>query len=342
MKYYCGIDLGATHSHLCVVDEALRVCLQEKVRNDLPTLLSLLDTYKTSLQIVVESTFNWYWLIDGLQEAGYDVRLAHTLGLFMITAAKVKTDKRDAFALAKLLRIGTIPAAFIYPKETRPLRDLLRRRSSLVHARATEYGTLRSLLLRHGIISCSRNSVKRAEDEELIEWFDHPFVKLHAGLVLDRIRLFTGQIETLEKTILAQCSPLDAFGRLRGVPGIGTTLAMTIYYEIGDISRFDNARRFSSYCRLVPGIAQSGSTLRRGRGSKQGNPHLKWAFSQAALYAVRYYPKIRTCYERHLQRHRGRARKLIAYNVIAHKLALAVYHVLKHNAAYQEKLLFGS
>ena len=328
--------------HLCVVDDRIHVLLDEKLPCALPLLIETLEPYREGLRIVVESTFNWYWLVDGLQEAGFDVCLAHTLGLSMITRAKVKTDRRDAFALAKLLRIGVIPKADIYPKDTRPLRGLLRRRARLVNARGLEYGSLRSLLVCYGILEHSRKSIKSDEDEEILRWLEHPLVKLHAGQQLERIELYSRQIATLEEKILAHAHSCDDYELIRSVPGIGVILALSILYELGEISRFADARRFSSYCRLVPGIAQSGSTTRRGRGSKQGNPHLKWAFSQAALYAVRYYPKISHCYERHLQRHRGRARKLIAYNVIAHKLALAVYHVLKHSSVYEEKLLFGS
>src|SRR3989449_4056988 len=122
MKFYCGIDLSARDCHVCVIDEQLKVM----VRNELPKIVQLLEPSKANLKIVVESTFNWYWLIDGLQAAGFDVVLAHTLGLYLITGAKVKTDRRDAYALAKLLLVGAVPAAYIYPVETRPvLRDLI-------------------------------------------------------------------------------------------------------------------------------------------------------------------------------------------------------------------------
>ena len=118
-------------------------------------------------------TFNWYWLVDGLIAVGFDVTLAHTLGLAMITHAKVKTDRRDAFTLAKLLRAGVIPKAYIYPPSTRPLRDLLRRRMQTVVLRAREYGALRQLLLREGILTSSRNQIKQADDSDLHQWFSH-------------------------------------------------------------------------------------------------------------------------------------------------------------------------
>jgi transposase len=340
MPFYCGMDLSARDCQVCVIDEALSLRVQEKVRNELPRILKLIEPFKETLQIVVESTFNWYWLVDGLQEAGYQVCLAHTLGLYMITGAKVKTDRRDALALAKLLKASMIPKAYIYPKDTRPIRDLLRQRSRLVALRATEYGGLRRLLLRHGLLGHSRNDIKQTTDEDLMRWFAHPLVRLHGQHELQRIDLYTQQIDTLESQLLATVQDRPEFHRLLTIPGLGKILAMTIVYEIGEIARFQNAREFSSYCRLVPGVAQSGPVSRRGRHAKQGSPHLKWAFGQAALYAVRYYPPIRRAFDRHLAHHRGKGGKLIAYEIIAHKLAQAVYHVLRDQTVYREELLF--
>ena len=122
MKFYCGIDLSARDCHVCVIDEQLKIVIEQKLRNELAKICQLLGPYKAKLKIVVESTFNWYWLIDGLQAEGFDVVLAHTLGLYLITGAKVKTDRRDAYSLAKLLLVGAVPVAYIYPVETRPVR----------------------------------------------------------------------------------------------------------------------------------------------------------------------------------------------------------------------------
>ncbi|HET8670346.1 MAG TPA: IS110 family transposase [Candidatus Saccharimonadales bacterium] len=339
--FYSGIDLSARVSHLCVVDETLSILLQQKVANDLPLIAHLLGPFKPHLKIVVESTFNWYWLVDGLQALGFDVSLAHTLGLSLITHAKVKSDRRDAFALAKLLRAGLIPYAYIYPASSRPVRDLLRRRLKAVALRAQEYGSLRQLLLRQGILSTSRNQIKLADDTDLEAWFSHPLVVLSASQQLERIHLLSRQIAELEQQILDLTRNQAEYKRLLEISGIGKILALTILYEIGEISRFKDVRHFSSYCRLVPGVAQSGAVSRRGRASKQGNAYLKSAFNQAAVVAVRSYPAIKRCYQRHLQRHRGSARKLVAYNVIAHKLAQAVYFVLKRGEDYREELLFG-
>lgn len=341
MMFYCGIDLSARDSHLCVLDENLSIQLQQKAANELTGIANLLEPFKPHLQIVVESTFNWYWLVDGLTDLGFNVSLAHTLGLSMITAAKVKTDRRDAFTLAKLLRAGVIPKAYIYPASTRPVRDLLRRRMHVVELRAQEYISLRQLLLRQGLLSSSRNEIKLADDDDIKQWFSHPLLTLNASLQLERVELLSSHIAQLEQQILALTNDLPDYKRLLQVPGLGKILALMILYETGEVSRFPTARNYSSYCRLVPGVAQSGSITRRGRASKQGNHYLKSAFSQAAVAAVRYYPKIRHCYQHHLDRHRGSARKLVAYNVIAHKLAQAVFRILRDGEQYREELLFA-
>jgi transposase len=315
--------------------------VERKVRNELGLIRSVLAPYKEELEVVVETTFNWYWLVDGLQDEGYRVHLAHALGVRMITGAKVKTDRRDAFTLAKLLRAGLIPQAYIYPRAHRPIRDLERRRLGLVRLRAREYGSLRRLLLREGILEHSRNGIKKTMEEDLERWFADRRVQLCGKQSLERIRMYTGQILDLERVIAAGADRLPGYEELMTIPGVSKTLAATILYEVGDIHRFRDVRHFSSYCRVVPGVAESCQVTRRGRGSKQGNPHLKWAFSQAAVYAVRFSPVVRRHHDKHVRRHKGRARKVIAYSIIAHRLAQAAYHILRDGATYRQELLFS-
>jgi transposase len=342
MRFYCGLDLSARTCQVCVVDEELRVVVERKESNELFRIIRLIEPYKESLEIVVESTLNWYWLVDGLQEAGYEVCLAHTLGLYLISGAKVKTDRRDAFALAKLLRAGVIPKAYIYPKDKRPIRDLVRKRARLVRLRASEYVSLSGLMLSHGILGFTRNDIKQVVDEDIEMIFRSPWLRTHAKHELRRIWFYTQQIREMEQMILKEVADCPDYRRLLKITGIGEILAITIYFEVGDIARFKSARHFSSYSRVVPGVAQSGTSKKRGHGSKQGNAYLKWAFSQAAVHAVRYCPRVRRCYERHLKRHRGQAGKLIARSIIAHKLAQAVFYVLRDRVQYKEEMLFGS
>ena len=202
MRFYCGIDLHAKDSYLCVIDRKEKIHLRKKVPNQLPIILHELDQFSPKPSVVLESTLNWYWIVDGSQEAGFNVKLAHIFGLRMITGAKVKTDRRDAFGLAKLLRLDAVPEAYIYPKEKRPARDLLRRRNRLVMLRAGEYGSLRRLLLKHGILEHTRYSIKRITEEDIELWFKDPAIQVHVRQLLRRIWLYTDQIKPLDKTIL--------------------------------------------------------------------------------------------------------------------------------------------
>ena len=151
MRFYCGIDLHAKDCVLCVIDNKEKIHLREKVANRLERIIGMLRGFSPKPAVAIEATLNWYWLVDGLEEAGFRVKLAHTHGLHMITGAKVKTDPRDAFSLAKLLRLGAIPEAYIYPRERRPVRDLLRRRRGLVSLRSAAYGSMRRNLLQQGM-----------------------------------------------------------------------------------------------------------------------------------------------------------------------------------------------
>ena len=341
--FYCGIDLGAKSAHVCVVDAAGAVVLQRKLDCDASLIIEQLKKFE-SIRIVVESTFNWYWLVDALNDAGFDVVLAHTVALRAITHAKVKTDKRDAKALAQLLRLDAIPKAYIYPKEQRYVRDLLRRRLALVRKRGDEYGSLRRLLMRHGHLDHSRDSITRVNNDELKKVFPERDVLAAAEQQLERVALYDKQIDQLEERVLlyTHTALRDDLRRLTTLPGVSTVLGLTILYETGPIERFATARNYSSYARVVAGTFQSGTVLRRrGFQSKQGNTNLKWAFNQAALHAVRNYPVVRLCFDKHLTRHAGKPGKLIAYNTIAHKIAVATFRMLRDKTNYDPTLIFG-
>jgi transposase len=342
MRFYCGIDLHAKDCFLCVIDDQDKIHLKSKVPNHLPSILDRLEAFCPRPSVVVESTLNWYWLVDGLEGAGFEVKLAHTLGLYMITGAKVKTDRRDAFTLARLLRLGAIPEAYIYPKDRRPIRDLLRRRNRLVSVRGSGYAALSRALLQHGIFGYSQDQIKQFGEQQISEHFDLLADRCHCLLELERIRLYTRQIKILEELILGTVVDQPLFDLLQTIPGVGKILGLTIFYEVGDIGRFQSPKHFCSYARVVPGIAQSANVSKRARGSKQGNPHLKWAFCQAAVQATRYHSSIRKFRQKHLARRRSKARKLISLCIVAHKLAIGAYYVLKDEVAFNKELMFDS
>lgn len=341
MIFYCGIDLHAKKSQMCIIDRKGKKVKEENLDNDLTLILQFLKPYGKDVHIAIESTINWYWIVDGLMEAGYDVKLAHTLGLHMIPGAKVKTDRRDAFKLAKLLRMGEIPAAYIYPKEKRPLRDLLRRRAGLVQQRSECYSSLRVQFMKYNLNTMSGNGVKQLLPPDFDIMPIPQEVKDYCLMVLQRIELLSNQIEVLETYLKNVTLEDPKFKLLLTLPGVMYVLGLTIYYEIGDIGRFDSVRQFASYCRLVPGISQSSDKVKRGKGSNQGNHYLKWAFTQAAHLAVRYYPTLRKFRDKHANRRKGKAAIMIATCILAHKIANATFHMMKEGVPFDEVKLFG-
>ncbi len=161
----------------------------------------------------------------------------------------------------------------------------------------------------------------------------------------ERYAWLSDQIVEVERAVVPEAKALAGrdFALLQTMPGISTILALTIQFECGEVERFRSAKAFSAYCRVVPGIYQSGSVKRRrGEQSKQGNPYLKWVFNQAALHAVRHYDAPRRCFAKHLESHAGPAGKVIAYNTVAHKLAVGAYRIMRASVAYEEERLFGT
>ena len=213
-------------------------------------------------------------------------------------------------------------------------------RWDLVSMRATEYRRIRHLLAQHGIWDVGLGDIKALDDEEVASLLKHPLTQTKALLELQRIALYSQQISTVEDQLEQVASPRPEFDRLTDIPGIGTVLALTILYEIGDITRFQDVRHFSSYCRVVGGCANSSESQRRGRNDKSGNPYLKWAFTQAATKAVAHYPTFKHFFDRQLRRHGGRAKKIVCYSITAHLLAKAAFHVLKTGEPYSEDVLF--
>ena len=167
---------------MAVLDSSNKYLVDETVDNEYPLIASLLQPWKHRMKIAVESTINWYWLVDDLQDDGYKVILVDSANCSAISNVKIKTDKRDARKLAKLLKADVLPTGYIYPKETRPVRDLLRRRCHLVVQRATEYSTLQRLMLKYNHRGFTRNSIKCFTEDMIPRYFKNPFLKADALL----------------------------------------------------------------------------------------------------------------------------------------------------------------
>jgi len=128
-NYYVGIDLHSTNCYIGIIDQTGKRVFNKRVLNDLKDIMTTLNPFKEKIKdIAIESTFNWYWLVDGLMDAGYNLHLANVCAMKQYEGIKHTDDQSDAFWLAEMLRLKILPTGHIYPKEQRPIRDLLRRR----------------------------------------------------------------------------------------------------------------------------------------------------------------------------------------------------------------------
>jgi len=167
MNFYSGIDLHSRQSTLCVIDDKDNIHLRTTVPNQIEQILQPLQSFTSSPEVADEATLNWYWLVDGLQDVGFKVKLVHPFGLQIIKKAKVKTDYRDAFNLDRLLRLDALPESYIYPKAKRPIRDLLHRRQRIVSLRASDYVTLQRVLQQYAISDLASMGAKKIGPKDI-------------------------------------------------------------------------------------------------------------------------------------------------------------------------------
>lgn len=205
MKLYCGIDLHSNNSVVVLLDENDKVIYQKKLNNDLAVILEQLSVYKSRIDAVaIESTFNWYWLVDGLMEAGYNVKLVNTAAVQVYSGLKQTDDKDDARWLAHLLRLNILPTGFIYPREERAVRDLLRKRSQMVRQSSTNILSLQNILARNTSQSLSSYKIKQLDDAHAEQLLDDPNITLALKCNLTVIRCLQSTIAEIEKTVLQQ------------------------------------------------------------------------------------------------------------------------------------------
>ena len=338
MQLYCGIDLHSNNSVIVILDEADKVVYQKQLNNDLTPILAQLSVYKDKISaIAIESTFNWYWLVDGLMDAGYAVKLVNTTAVQTYSGLKYSTDKDDARWLAHLLRLNILPTGFIYPREERAVRDLLRKRSQLVRQSTTNILSLQNILARNTAQSLSSYKIKNLDDEQAEQLLDDPNTTLALKCNLNVIRCLQSSITKIETTVLRQVRIRAEFKQLLTVAGIGEILGLTIMLESGDMDRFSKVGNFSSYCRCVKSERLSNGKKKGEGNRKSGNKYLAWAFIEAANFAIRYNDKIKTFY----QKKKAKTNGIIATKAVANKLARACYHILKHQVPFDVNKSFS-
>lgn len=336
MKLYCGIDLHSNNHWLTVIDEQDKRLYERRLENDIALTLAALEPFRQELEAVaVESTFNWYWLVDALMEESYQVKLVNTSAVRQYDGLKHSDDRCDAFHLAHLLRLGILPTGYIYPKEQRALRDLLRQRTRLVQQRTTHVLNVKSTYARQKGCTFSSEVIlaRKAAPWPILS---DPNVALAVEVHRPVLQALNEQIERIEREVRRQLSVNPRYELLQSVNGIGPVLAWTILLEVGDIGRFASAGDFASYCRCVRGERLSNGKKKSEANRKNGNAYLAWAFLEAAHFAVRLLPQAKRFYER-----KSRQRnKIVAIKALAHKLARACYFILRDEVRFAPERLF--
>ena len=338
MKLYGAIDLHSSNNVVVVIDEQDEVVYQKRLPNDLAMIVEQLSPYRSSLEgIVVESTYNWYWLVDGLMEQGYRVHLANTAAIQQYEGLKYTNDHSDARWLAHILRLGVLPQGYIYPKQERPIRDLLRKRSQMVRQRTLNLLSIQNLMTRNTSSSMSANRVKGLDAQQIDELLPNEDLALAVKANLSVMCCADEQTEILERTVRERIKLRPEFSFLKTVPGIGQILALTIMLETGNIRRFPSVGNYASYCRCV-GSQKLSNGKRKGSGNtKNGNKYLAWAFVEAANFAVRYQPRIKSFY----QRKKSKTNGIVAIKAVAHKVCRACYYIMRDRVAFDLTKAFG-
>jgi transposase len=338
-ELYAGCDLHGNNNLIGIIDGEGRRVFKKNLSNDLPLIRDALKPFQRELVgIVVESMYNWYWLVDGLMEEGYRVHLANPSAIQQYVGLKHADDKHDAFWLAEMLRLGILPEGYIYPKGERPLRDLLRKRSHLVRLRTSLVISLQNILSRNQGVRMIVNDVKRLKEDRISPLLEGNEDLAMAGRVSkEAIDFLTRQIRKIEGVVEKKVALKEEYRYLLTLPGVGKILALTIMLETGPIFRFEQVGDYVSYCRKVPSQWMSNGKRKGAGNKKNGNKYLAWAYSEAADYSRRFYPEPRAYYNRKMQK----TNSVVAHSALAHKLARAGYYIMRDQVSFRPEKLFG-
>ena len=337
MRKFIGIDLHSNNSVVVITDEEDRVVYQKRLPNDPEVIEAALAPHREeAVGVVVESTYNWYWLIDGLMDRGYQVHLAHTTAIKKYEGLKYSGDFADAAYLAQLLRLGLLPEGYIYPREQRAARDLARKRMQLVRQCTAQVLAIEGILMRQTGARKSSNAIKRLSAEQVEELALVPDAALAVQANRAVSEVLQQQIEVLEQRLKERVSLSPEHRLLRTVPGIGEVLATVIMLEAGPVARFAEVGNFASYCRCVDTQRESNGKKKGEGNGKNGNKYLAWAFVEAANFALRYCPQAKSFYERKKRKTNG----VVAIKALAHKLAQACYHMLREQKPFEVNRCF--
>lgn len=320
---YVGMDVHRKRTQVAILDDRGDQLVNRNVVNGSPEMTEILASVGEGTPAAFEAGYGWSWVVELCEDLGLEPHLAHPSRCKAIASARLKNDKVDARTLAHLLRADLLAEAWIAPVEVRDLRALLRYRARLVRLTTSLKTRIHAVLADRGV---------RVDDSL---WSK-----------VGRIRLATLDLPPTQRAIVQDCLALIDFidvpprrmrseirrlaipdprvEALMAIPGIGRLTSMMLVAEIGDISRFQTARKLCAWAGLTPTVRNSDIKVRHGHISKQGSSWARWMLIEAAMVARTRPPFARTYAE--LARRRG---KHIATVAIARKLLARSFYVLK-------------
>jgi transposase len=322
MSVYVGIDVHRKRSQVAVINQDGEVLVNRNVNNGVRPILSVIGDLPSGTPAAFEAAFGWGWLVQLLEDYGFEPHLVHPLQCKAIASARLKNDKVDAAILAQLLRADLLPEAWIAPPAVRQLRALLRHRAQLVRLRTLLRNRIHAVLADHGygrpqgcwsgpgrqwLASLELPAVSRAVIDDALA-------------LIDALQV---PIDRLDQEVHQHAKADPRVKVLADLPGVGPYTALVLLAEIGDITRFGSARKLASWAGLTPMVRGSDRTVRHGHISKQGSVWVRWILCEAAQTAKRH-PDFAASYQ-DIARRRG---KKIATTAIARKLLTRAYHLL--------------
>jgi transposase len=337
--FFCGVDLHSNNAVYVITDQEDKQLFKKRLPNRLPVVLESLEPFRKQLKVVaVESTYNWYWLVDGLMDHEYPVVLANPAAIDQYDGIKEADDLTDAAFLARLARLDILPTGYIYPREDRPVRDLLRRRTLLVQQRAAIILSLQNLAMRQTGQRMDWRAIRNLTDQERTELLgDHDCLAFVTTEQADLIKLLREKIKRFEEKVLEYACLKPAYACLLTIPGVGVILALTIMLETGDIGRFETVGDYTSYCRCVRATHTSNGKGKGKNNSKNGNAYLAWAFVEAVHHAIRTCPQAKHFYDKKLAKRNG----ALATKALAAKWSKAAYYMMKRQETFDLTRVFG-
>lgn len=339
MRLYAGIDLHSTNHVLAIMNDKGEHVFRRRIQNEVRDVQKHLLPYRDELAgIAIESTLNWYWLVDALLALGYRVHLLNPLAIKPYLGLKHQDDRSDAFFLADLLRLQIVKDGYIYPKAKRALRDLLRKRLSFMRHRTSICLSMENLFSRETGRCLSQEQLMKLNEASVKQSLADPLTQLAFFSHQRAFNFFTDEITAMEKVIHEEI-PEDDEGvmRLQTIPGVGRLLSVTILLETGDIGRFPRAGNYASYCRCCERKRESNQQSKGCALTQNGNQYLAWAFVQASQVARRTDETIKAYYQKKC----AKTHCAVAVKTIAHKLCLAAYYIQRRNEVFDVKRGFG-